>query len=161
MIVVQTNSEAETASFAARLAARIREAIDRSELEWIVIGLSGALGAGKTAFVRGFVSALDPVWGTQVTSPSYAIAQHYATRPPVRHLDLYRLTTLEDLEAIGYRELYFAPGVALVEWIETVAEAIPSEWLEISLAVDPTDVREIRVRPHGARLERIVRGVSG
>ena len=71
-------------------------------------------------------------------------------------MDLYRLSTLADLDAIGYRDLYFAAGVTLVEWIDRVAEAIPAEWIEIELAVLPSDVREICVRPHGADLSRVV-----
>jgi tRNA threonylcarbamoyladenosine biosynthesis protein TsaE len=122
----------------------------------VLVGLDGELGAGKTAFVQGFVAALDPDVEHDVTSPTFAIVQVYETDPPVTHMDLYRLGALEDLEAIGYRDLYFAPGVTLVEWISRVPEAIPVEWIEIRLAVRMSDVREIRVRAHGARLAEIV-----
>jgi tRNA threonylcarbamoyladenosine biosynthesis protein TsaE len=142
------------------IAARLARGLAGAAAEQgIVIGLSGALGAGKTTFVQGFVAALPHGGDQAVTSPTYAIAQQYGTEPPVRHLDLYRLSDMADLEAIGYRELYFPPGFALVEWIERVPEAIPDERVEIRLAVDPSDVREIEVRPHGARLAAAVAAI--
>jgi tRNA threonylcarbamoyladenosine biosynthesis protein TsaE len=51
--------------------------------------LYGPLGAGKTTLVREVAVALgvtDPV-----RSPSFTLANIYAGRPPVQHLDLYRL----------------------------------------------------------------------
>jgi tRNA threonylcarbamoyladenosine biosynthesis protein TsaE len=122
----------------------------------ILVGLIGELGAGKTAFVQAFVGALAPGEEHFVTSPTFAIVQEYRTLPPVTHMDLYRLSSLDELEAIGYRDLYFAPGVTLVEWIDRIPGAIPQDWLEIRLAVLPSDMREIRVVAHGLELELLV-----
>jgi tRNA threonylcarbamoyladenosine biosynthesis protein TsaE len=118
----------------------------------ILIGLVGALGAGKTAFVQGFVAALPGGEGLYVTSPTFAIAQRYPTDPPVTHVDLFRIASLAELESIGYREFYFGDEVTIVEWIDRVPEAIPDAWLEIRLAVSHKDAREISLRPHGDRL---------
>jgi tRNA threonylcarbamoyladenosine biosynthesis protein TsaE len=145
----------DTRAVAKELARRAAASLLDGRLTSLVIGLSGELGAGKTTFVRGFVEGLDPARAAEVVSPTYAIVQPYATRPPVRHLDLYRLRSLAELEAIGYRELYFAPGVALVEWIEAVPAAIPRDWVEIRLAVDREDVREIRAEAHGEGLAHV------
>lgn len=152
----------ETHAFARRLALALREHLaSEGDASSAFIGLDGDLGAGKTALTQGFVSALDPESGEEVTSPTFAIVQEYPTEPRVTHLDLYRLGSFEDLEAIGYRELYFRPGVVLVEWSERVPEALPSERIEIALAVLPTDVREIRIRPHGPRFVNLVEQVLG
>lgn len=158
MIIVRTSSVAETHALAEALARRVCAEIEAGALEWVVIGLTGELGAGKTEFVRGFMAELGAA--EQVRSPTYAIMHLYDVEPPVRHLDLYRLHSLEDLEAIGYRDYYFARGVTLVEWPETIADAIPETWLEIELAVGPTDVREIRILPHGDQLARLLRDLS-
>jgi tRNA threonylcarbamoyl adenosine modification protein YjeE len=127
----------------------------------VFIGLDGDLGAGKTAFVQGFVSALDRGSGIAVTSPTFSIVQAYETEPPVTHMDLYRLGSIDDLEAIGYRDAYFAPGVTLVEWSARVPEALPAERIQIGLAVMPSDVREIHIRPLGARLDDLIERVFG
>jgi tRNA threonylcarbamoyladenosine biosynthesis protein TsaE len=152
---LKTGSAAETKRLAAKLALGLAGAA-ASRPDGILIGLTGDLGAGKTTFVQGFVEALPGGEGLYVTSPTFAIAQQYGTVPPVRHLDLYRISTLAELEAIGYRELYFNPGFTLVEWVERVPDAFPAEWMEIRLAVDPSDVREIAVLPHGEGLATLV-----
>ncbi len=152
---MRARSRADTQRLAARLAHRLAP-VATARPDGILIGLTGDLGAGKTTFVQGFVAALPGGRGLYVTSPTFAIVQQYGTEPPVRHLDLYRISTLAELEAIGYREQYFAPGFTLVEWVERVEEAVPSEWIEIRLAVDPSDVREIHVRPHGESLVEVV-----
>lgn len=151
--VVELRTLEQTESVAGRLARAARALLaGPGAPPGLFIGLSGDLGAGKTAFVQGFVAALDPETDHGVTSPTFAIVQTYETSPPVTHMDLYRLSTLDDLEAIGYRDHYFGSGVTLVEWVARVPEAIPEEWIEIHLAVKPSDVREMRVRSHGERL---------
>lgn len=79
------------------------------------IGLSGALGAGKTAFMRGFLRELGVT--APVTSPTYAVEQRYATRlGEVLHVDLYRLepgNTGPVLRSIEHHD-----GIRCVEWPE-------------------------------------------
>jgi tRNA threonylcarbamoyl adenosine modification protein YjeE len=159
-MIVRAPALEDTEALAKKIARALAGAIRRGEIANVLVGLTGELGAGKTAFVRGFVAAIDPARARDVASPSYAIAVTYAVDPEIRHLDLYRLETLRELEAIGWRDLYFAPGIALVEWIEKVPDALPAEWLEIRLAVDPTDVREIDLQAHGERLSRILTSVE-
>ena len=70
-----------------------------------VVVLRGDLGAGKTTLVRAAARALG-VEGP-VTSPTFAIANAYAGRIPVAHLDAWRLGDPDDeelglaLEAVG------------------------------------------------------------
>ena len=52
--------------------------------------LEGTLGAGKTSLVQGIASAMGI--DEPITSPTFALAQHYPQgQPPLVHLDLYRL----------------------------------------------------------------------
>ena len=56
-----------------------------------VILLNGALGAGKTVFVKGLASALG-FDADEVTSPSFTLVNRYdAARLTLFHIDLYRL----------------------------------------------------------------------
>lgn len=157
---VLSRSLEETRALAGKLAVEVSKVLVEPEgPESIFIGLTGDLGAGKTAFVQGFVAALDPSSEIAVTSPTFSIVQTYDTTPPVTHMDLYRLSSLDDLEAIGYRDHYFASGVTVVEWCARVPDALPAEWIEIGLAVMPSDVREMRFRAHGARLQALIERV--
>ena len=90
-----------------------------------VVRLDGDLGAGKTHFTRGLVDGLggDP---RQVSSPTYTLLQVYETPTlPVFHLDAYRLSGPDDLEAIGFDELLGEGGVVVIEWPSRVADALP------------------------------------
>mgnify|MGYP000127298976 CR=1 FL=1 len=56
------------------------------------VALYGDLGAGKTAFVRGFASILAP--GVAVHSPTFALVNEYRApeHPPLFHFDMYRMS---------------------------------------------------------------------
>jgi len=77
-----------------------------------VIALKGDLGSGKTAFCRGICEGLG--FAGTVNSPSYAIVHEYPNKPPIYHLDLYRLKNASDLYDTGIDE--FSNGITLIEW---------------------------------------------
>src|SRR5216684_8872839 len=82
-----THSEEETADAGRELA--------RTLGPGSIVLLSGVLGAGKTAFVRGIAEGLgiDPA---EVTSPTFTIVQKFrGGRLPLYHVDLYRLVPAE------------------------------------------------------------------
>jgi tRNA threonylcarbamoyladenosine biosynthesis protein TsaE len=94
-----------------------------------VIYLCGELGAGKTTFVKGVVSALggDP---DLVTSPTFALIHRYPLHAGViLHLDLYRLSDPSevlslDLETPGKGEALF------IEWPERgIPYLPPPSWI--------------------------------
>ena len=89
-----------------------------------VVFLSGDLGAGKTAFVRGLASGLgvDP---SEVSSPTFTIVHEYrGGRLTLYHADLYRLerTATED---IGLEEMGVGDGVLAIEWPDRLTHAMP------------------------------------
>lgn len=83
-----------------------------------VIGLAGELGAGKTQLVRGIARGLGSP--ARVHSPTFALLNEYAGgRLPLFHLDLYRLTTREEIRAAGLEEYMLRPpGLVVVEWYD-------------------------------------------
>lgn len=134
---VITHSVTETEALAARLALT-------AERGW-VIGLEGDLGAGKTAFARGFARGLG-VEG-RVHSPTFALLHEYAGgRWPVHHLDLYRLNSPEDAVGAGLEEyLTRPPGITLVEWAKrwTGENTPPPNWHSVRLRLVSENEREI------------------
>lgn len=120
------DSLAATAQFARKVAAILRPRD--------VVALHGDLGAGKTTFVRALVEALggDP---RQVSSPTFVLLNIYHTpRLVVHHLDAYRVSGSDELDAIGFAELLDEPtGITLVEWPSRAVESLPAKRIELSI----------------------------
>jgi tRNA threonylcarbamoyladenosine biosynthesis protein TsaE len=130
-----TQSEEETQALASSIAAGL--------VPGNVLLLSGDLGAGKTAFVRGLASGLgiDP---GEVSSPTFTLVHEYrGGRLPLYHADLYRLarTGTEDL---GLEELAVAKGILAIEWPERLARTIPGA-ITVKMEVVGENVRRISV----------------
>jgi tRNA threonylcarbamoyladenosine biosynthesis protein TsaE len=135
--VTQTStSESETRAIAAALA----PSLDAGA----VILLSGDLGAGKTAFVRGLAEGLgiDP---DEVTSPTFTLVHEYrGGRLPLIHVDLYRLDRAE-LDEIGIDQDLAATGVTAIEWSERLARFVPGA-TAVSIQDAGGDTRRIEIR---------------
>ena len=128
-----TTSEAETSAAGRDLARHVQPGA--------VVLLSGALGAGKTAFVRGLAVGLG-CDSSAVTSPTFTIIQEYAGRVTMQHVDLYRLSPAE-VDDLGLDEL-IADQVLAVEWPDRWRGA-PDGSLRISFDVLEGDTRRITV----------------
>jgi tRNA threonylcarbamoyladenosine biosynthesis protein TsaE len=82
-----------------------------------VVLLSGELGTGKTAFVRGLARGLGAD-EREVQSPTFVLLTSYPGRLTLHHADLYRLRGDGDEDEIGLDELPGEDGVLAVEWAE-------------------------------------------
>lgn len=112
--IFNTESALETEKIGAYLAEKLTDT--KNGENWFVC-LTGDLGAGKTAFVRGFASVVSPA--SRVKSPTYTVVNEYRRgETPLFHFDLYRLEDGDsDLEAIGFDE-YVDGGHCIIEWSE-------------------------------------------
>jgi tRNA threonylcarbamoyladenosine biosynthesis protein TsaE len=123
-----------------------------------IVLLDGPLGAGKTVIVRGVVEGLDPKVGSLVTSQSYVVAGQYPTTPIVNHLDLYRLSHVEEVIALGYEELLYGEGqIACVEWPALLLPLLEADDKALTLTLafgEESDSRVITGRSSTPRLER-------
>jgi len=133
---VTSRSEDETVALAAEMAAAFRGGE--------VVLLSGELGAGKTAFVRGLARGLgaDP---DEVASPTFVLLTSYPGRLTLHHADLYRLRGDGDERELGLEELPGPAGVLAVEWAERLAEVPWPGALRVELDHLGDDVRRIVV----------------
>ena len=110
-----TRSEAETAAIARALAADLKAGA--------VLLLSGNLGAGKTAFVRGLAEGLG-IHPSEVSSPTFTLVHEYRGGAlTLYHVDLYRLDRAAT-EDLGLEELGVADGVLAIEWPDRLTHAL-------------------------------------
>lgn len=99
-----------------------------------VVALRGHLGIGKTQLVHGIANTYLNA-GVHVCSPSFTIINRYEWNGhTIHHLDLYRLSTLEELESTGYWDIIEDPdALILIEWLEQVDKAEPIEFVTIDM----------------------------
>ena len=130
MITHTTTSEEQTASVARALAGTLRAGE--------VLLLSGNLGAGKTAFVRGLAEGLE-IDGGEVSSPTFTLVHEYrGGRLTLYHVDLYRLDRAA-AEDLGLEELGVADGVIAIEWPDRLTHALtPATRVQIDIVDDTT-----------------------
>lgn len=127
ILSVVTNSENETMLVA--------EKISKIMSKGTIITLTGDLGAGKTHFVKGFAKGLK--CDNLVTSPTFTLLNVYDSGEiPIYHFDMYRLSSREEAEELGFDE-YFdlssLDGITLVEWPEQVEGLIKENHFEIKI----------------------------
>lgn len=140
------HDEDATADFARALANH--PAIGRALIE-----LQGDLGAGKTTFVRHLLKRLG-VEG-RIKSPTYAVVEPY-TLPDagqnggmnIWHFDFYRFNDPREWEEAGFRDIFAAPGLKLVEWPEKAGPHLPQPDLLLHLEVLPGDARAVTLTAH-------------
>ena len=131
-----SNSERETLEFASNFAKTLKEGD--------IILLDGDLGAGKTVFTKGIVSALSN--GKLVAvSPTFVIVNVYDTTPNVYHFDLYRIADVSELDAIGSEEYFYSNGISIVEWPERAEGMFPSSAIKVFIEKIDNEKRLIRI----------------
>lgn len=130
-----TRSEAETGAVARELATRLRPGS--------ILLLSGNLGAGKTAFVRGLAAGLgvDP---EDVSSPTFTLIHEYrGGRLTLYHVDLYRLERAATAD-LGLEELGVSDGILAIEWPDRLSHGL-SDAMAITIDIVDEETRRITI----------------
>ena len=117
-----TNSYEETQKVGAEFALQLKEGD--------IIALDGDLGAGKTAFTRGFARYFGIEKG--VSSPTFIIMHRYTGSEVINHYDLYRLNDYDELLDIGFEE-QIESGISIIEWPDIFIEYLPDDKIIITI----------------------------
>ena len=120
-------SEAQLTAFAAEVAMIL--------VPGDVVYLCGELGTGKTTFARAIIQQRGSV--DSVTSPTFTLIETYhLDHVAGAHLDLYRIESEAEMEAIGLRDYLDGSWVCLIEWPDRALGALPNPDLTIDLTYE-------------------------
>ena len=83
-----------------------------------IILLFGDLSAGKTTLTQGLCVGLGLNNKAYVSSPTFTLMKQYEGLHAINHIDLYRLDTIAQIEALGIEENLFSENISIIEWSE-------------------------------------------
>lgn len=132
---VETTSAKETETLAGDLALALPDDT--------VIALHGDLGAGKTTFIRGLARGWEI--SEPVTSPTFNLYTIYEGSRQLIHLDAYRLSSADDLDALMIQDFMRSPWCFAIEWPERISGAIPNEAWHLHLEITSENKHLIRL----------------
>ncbi len=148
-MIVTTRSPQETRALGAAVARQCRAGD--------VLALVGELGAGKTQFVQGLARGLGLAPGG---SPTFVMVHEFPSvggSPGLIHIDAYRLSSLEDLESIGW-DLTDEMGrgnIVAVEWADRLGDLLAEDRLQLTFTHLDEQTRRIELSGQGAWRERV------
>ena len=151
MLHLHAPSLADTWAIAAAIAGQSRSGD--------MIVLAGEMGAGKTAFAKGFGAALGVA--EPITSPTFTLVHSYdAGKLTLHHADIYRLATHNEVADLALAELLEYDGIVLIEWGDVVAGSLGDHLLvQLDHIDDDENARAVTVggigRSWAARWERL------
>lgn len=127
---ITLKSPEETAALALKLGAALRPSD--------VLLLDGAIGSGKTHFARALIQSLM-LQPEDVPSPTFTLVQVYDTQVgEVWHSDLYRLTSIDEIEELGLTEAFDA-AICLIEWPNKLGPLTPPSALLMEFRADSAE----------------------
>ncbi len=99
-------------------ASHIAKIIRKWKIPGIVL-LTGSMGVGKTTLTRLTLECLGV--RENVNSPTFSIMNEYIGETPNQryfHFDFYRIHSIEELEELGFQEIWGIAGHSFIEWSE-------------------------------------------
>lgn len=110
-----------------------------------IVCLQGALGAGKTHFVKGMAEGLG-IESNEVSSPTFTLINEYDGDKSLFHFDCYRMESPREALEIGAEEYFYGDGVTVIEWPERIESLIPPEAIWIFIEAPDKNTRKFVIR---------------
>lgn len=148
MVKKNTNSAAETIALGEKFA----NALSAGD----VVVLEGALGGGKTTFIKGVLKGLGV--NCRVLSPTFTLVRHYAgSELDIYHIDLYRLNE-DEIFDFGIEDfLYAKKGITLIEWGEKIEHCL-YKYIKVVFSMLAEEEREIKFSSKGYKENKLLLG---
>ena len=122
----------------------LRKILEERNIEFPVILLSGEMGAGKTTFTSNFVRSYDS--DLNPNSPTFNLMNEYKTSGfSIFHFDLYRLKSSEEVENLGFEEIWGKQGLSIIEWWEIAKEYFDFPVIKVQIELVDEQTRKIQI----------------
>jgi tRNA threonylcarbamoyladenosine biosynthesis protein TsaE len=101
-----------------------------------VIAFYGAMGAGKTTFIKAICEVLGV--SENVSSPTFALVNEYRDDKgePVFHFDFYRIKDEKEAIDIGVDEYFYSGHYCFIEWPEKVLNLLPDDCVKVFINLE-------------------------
>jgi tRNA threonylcarbamoyladenosine biosynthesis protein TsaE len=101
-----------------------------------VIAFFGAMGAGKTTFIKVICEILGVK--ENVSSPTFALVNEYrdGKGQPVYHFDFYRIKNEAEAMDIGVEEYFYSGHYCFIEWPEKVINLLPEDCIKVFINLE-------------------------
>ncbi|MCD8193026.1 MAG: tRNA (adenosine(37)-N6)-threonylcarbamoyltransferase complex ATPase subunit type 1 TsaE [Tannerellaceae bacterium] len=111
-----------------------------------VFAFHGAMGAGKTTFIKAVCEAL----GVEdvINSPTFAIVNEYrsaTTGELIYHFDFYRINKPAEAEDIGTEDYFYSGALCFIEWPEKIEELLPFDVVHVTITEQEDGSRTIEL----------------
>ena len=105
-----------------------------------IVLISGEMGAGKTTLIKQILIGLNVI--DNISSPTFSIINEYKTKSKdlIYHMDLYRISRIEELEQIGFFEYLESGNLCFIEWGEIIENMIGGDYNKFNL-IENGDLR--------------------
>ncbi len=120
------------------------------------VAFLGNMGAGKTTLIQALCRALGS--SEHATSPTFAIINQYQIdkdqqqkHNKIWHIDLYRVTSMEEALDVGIEEYLENDDYCFIEWPQVIRDLLPPETLWVELTPLAANKRKITITNGGER----------
>jgi tRNA threonylcarbamoyladenosine biosynthesis protein TsaE len=133
---VSSNGQEETEQFAEKIGNQLRGGE--------IIELTGDLGTGKTAFVRGLAKGTGSE--NRVSSPTFTVSNVYSSpKLKLYHYDFYRLDDFRIIKNELSEVVEDSQNVVVLEWAEEVQNVLPKDHIRVNLETESENGRHIKI----------------
>lgn len=110
----------------------------------LLVLLSGNLGAGKTTLAKGIISGLGVAREEDITSPTFTLVHAFTGSVKVYHVDLYRVSEVQEFDSLGLEDLFAEPAIVLIEWPERMR--LRTDWPVMQVELEHVDEEGRRIK---------------
>lgn len=109
-----------------------------------VVAFNAPMGAGKTTLISQIARELGVK--DDVTSPTFAIVNHYEGERTIYHFDMYRIEREAEALDFGIEEYLYSGELCLVEWPEKIETLLPEDTMVVEIEIVDDSRRRFVIR---------------